>query len=469
MTKTALFCILNGILEKRKNIANFFKKISLNLAIGILQSFLILKRMVFFLVRHVWRACSFIGKKILRIPLIALYGVHFRLKSHFAQLGLAVRSPFLYIPLSGTSLNYIFVFGLGMTLAGVNIFLKTANVDLNNPKNIMAKYIQKADDILTEEEDVVFTSSSTYAPFAGIQPSELPIEGTEITPGDIAYLSDSLIKPILPTSGTRTPEPNKLHSYIVQQGDTISSIAQKFGVKIQTLLSANSLRETSLLQIGQKLVILPSDGILYKIRQGDTLGRIAQRYSIDVESIITTNKLAGIDTTLAIGQIILLPNAIPPQIIQKAPQRQTLLSRIKDIFVPSNPASVPKKAQAIRGRSGFIWPTSASRITQYFSWRHPGVDIAGPPSNNIYAAAGGTVIFSGWQRGYGNTIIIDHGEGHKTRYGHASKLFVSAGETVSRGEVIAKVGSTGRSTGPHLHFEVYSGKSRINPFSIINR
>lgn len=437
--------------------------------IGILQCIHLLKRFIFFLLQKVWHVSTIIAKKVLRIPLIAVYGVHFRLKSRFANIGLIVRSPLLYIPFSGKTLGYLFIFILGIFLTGVNFFLKTTDIDPLNPKNVMARYIQKADDVLTEEEeDLAFTSGTTYAPFSGIKPSLQLEDQADVTPGDIAHLSDSLIKPILPTSGERIPEPSKIHSYIVQEGDTISSIARKFGLKMQTVLWANQLTDRSLLRIGQSLVILPTDGILYKIQRGDTLGRIAQKYSIDMDAIIGTNKLAGIDTTLSLGQIILLPNAVRPEVIQETQPRtrQTLLGRIKDIFVPSQKPATPKN-QTIRGRSGFIWPTSASRVTQYFSWRHPGVDIAGPISNDIYAAAGGTVIFSGWQRGYGNTILVDHGEGHKTRYAHASKLFVSTGEAVARGDVIAKVGSTGRSTGPHLHFEVWSGKSRVNPFSLI--
>jgi murein DD-endopeptidase MepM/ murein hydrolase activator NlpD len=449
--------------EISKRIAHFFKKISLNLVIWLFQGIRAMQRMVFFLCAISWRVLFPYIKIIVRIPLIALYGIHFKFKSRFAIRGLSIASPFLYIPFSGQTLGYVFIIGLGITLTGMNIFLRTTDTDPLHPKNIMARYIQKADDILMEEEDIVFMSGISYAPFEGMKPYPLPEEEIkDITPGDIAHSSDSLIKPILPTVGERLPEPNKIHTYIVREGDTLSSIARRFGIKTQTILWANQLTETSLLRIGQKLVVLPSDGLLYTIRQGDTLGKIAQRYSVSIDSILNANKLADIQTTLAIGQTILLPNAVRHEIIQQAqPQKQqTLLARIKNIFTPKQ----PKK---ISGETALLWPTSASRITQYFSWRHPGVDIAGPISNNIFAAAAGTVIFSGWQRGYGNTIIVDHGDGRKTRYAHASKIFVKTGESVSRGEIIAKVGSTGRSTGPHIHFEVYVGKSRVNPLGLI--
>lgn len=122
-----------------------------------------------------------------------------------------------------------------------------------------------------------------------------------------------------------------------------------------------------------------------------------------------------------------------------------------------------------------IWPTAARRITQYFGHyrggsRHTGVDIAGPIGTAIYAADDGVVALSGWNSGgYGNMVLIDHGGGIYTRYGHASKLLVRAGDAVKRGDVIALIGSTGHSTGPHLHFEVMTGNphNRKNPLEYV--
>ena len=115
------------------------------------------------------------------------------------------------------------------------------------------------------------------------------------------------------------------------------------------------------------------------------------------------------------------------------------------------------------------WPTVGHRITQYFSWRHNGVDIGNKVGTPIYAADAGVVEIStgGWNGGYGNTILINHGGGKKTRYGHLSKLFVKAGDAVEKGENIGAMGSTGRSTGPHLHFEILINGGRYNPLNYI--
>ena len=114
---------------------------------------------------------------------------------------------------------------------------------------------------------------------------------------------------------------------------------------------------------------------------------------------------------------------------------------------------------------GMLWPATVRRITQYFNWRHRGIDIAGPTGTLIYAALDGMVEISGWNSGgYGYQIVLRHSNGMKTRYAHSSKLFVSVGQKVTKGEVIALMGSTGRSTGSHLHFEVVVGGVRVNPF-----
>jgi murein DD-endopeptidase MepM/ murein hydrolase activator NlpD len=197
------------------------------------------------------------------------------------------------------------------------------------------------------------------------------------------------------------------------------------------------------------------------VRKGDTLGRIAQLFNTDIEKIIRANALARADD-ISVGQTLVVPDAHP-----RAPAQprtpSTLLARLRNLIIPQKRGGESVLSRAAR----FIWPTSARRITQYFNWRHGGVDIAGPPSNKIYAAASGHVILSGWQRGYGLTLLVDHGNGYVTRYGHARKLFVRSGEYVEKGETIAMIGNTGRSTGPHLHFEVLRNGHKINPLSFV--
>jgi len=199
---------------------------------------------------------------------------------------------------------------------------------------------------------------------------------------------------------------------------------------------------------------------MYTVKSGDTLSRIASIYSIEIDKINSANDLAG---GLKAGQKIILPGATrisQPQAAAKPSTSYTGISAIRD-FIQAPAAKVTGSKMA--------WPTEGSRITQYFSWRHTGVDIANKIGTPLYAADDGVVEISagGYNGGYGNTIVINHGGGIKTRYGHASKLFVKVGDTVSKGDNIAAMGSTGRSTGSHIHFEVLVNGVRKNPLNYI--
>lgn len=291
----------------------------------------------------------------------------------------------------------------------------------------------------------------------------------EILPIDSLFFNeehDLIIKPTTEEDLTQTndgsgaPLRQEIIYYTVQAGDTVSSIARNFGLTVNTILWANDLGNYSLLRIGDKLTIPPQSGLLYTVKKGDTLAKLAQTYNIDMGKIIEANSLGN---SLTIGQKLLLPGArkIVTRVAATKPNNTsyTGVSVIKDLVNPPAKPSTTKLA----------WPTPGSRITQYFSWSHPGLDIADKIGTPLYAAEDGKVVISqgGYNGGYGNTIVIDHGGGMKTRYGHASKLYVKVGDTVSRGEVIAAMGSTGRSTGSHLHFEVIINGTKYNPLNYI--
>jgi len=275
--------------------------------------------------------------------------------------------------------------------------------------------------------------------------------------------SDLVFKPQMTGAGagneTATPgRRSEVIYYSVQSGDTISSIARRFGVTVNTILWANNLGAYSLIRIGDRLAILPESGVLYTVKKGDTLARIAQTYDIEIDKITSSNNLGN---TISVGQKLILPGAkrIEYNTTVARSSSQSGIAVIKDIIT---------KAPKTSG-GGMVWPTGGHRITQYFSWRHNGLDIGNKVGTPLYAAADGVVEISqgGWNGGYGNTILINHGGGKKTRYGHASKLLVKAGERVEKGQLIALMGSTGRSTGPHLHFEVIINGARYNPLNYI--
>ncbi len=256
--------------------------------------------------------------------------------------------------------------------------------------------------------------------------------------------------------------------YTVATGDVLSTIAQKFDVSVSTIIWANNLTWTSTIKPGQKLTIPPGSGIDYEVQRGDTLASIAKKYQSDVDKILVANELASAADIRA-GDLLFLPDGVKPtQVVSayKPPKKVAIVTPTQNNNYYSD-ESLPPAANINTGTK-LLWPVLGHRITQYYSWRHTGLDLGEATGNPIYAAEDGKVETAGWNRsGYGNYVIINHGNGIQTLYGHASKLLVQAGEMVSRGQVIALIGSTGRSTGPHLHLEVRINGARTNPLNYL--
>lgn len=445
----------------------FFKKKLIFLAFGAIHGLLRTGRRIVSVAGIALKPAAIATSRLLAPPLLWLYGkvVAFRI-SFSAQkksAGHILLAPRMEMILRITAMIFLAALALLPQSSAVD-----HDGDFLEPNNILALFIvpegdsplfakDMPDPILPDEQEQFNADAVRSAPMPEEKAADEKEIATVIFPSQVAINPDAIIKPIIPTGEIATPLSTKIQTYLVREGDTISNIASRFGLKTLTLLWANGLTERTLLRVGQKLTIPPLDGLVYTVRRGDTIGRIANIYNTEVEKIIRANQLPNAHS-IKIGQILLLPDATQP-----APQRRvsspTLLGRIRDAILPS-PSS-----QKIAGL--FIWPTSARRITQYFGWRHTGVDIAGPTSNRIFAAASGKVILSGWQRGYGYTVVIDHGNGYQTRYAHSRLLYAETGQHVEQGETIAMVGSTGWSTGPHLHFEVTKNGRRQNPLSFI--
>lgn len=253
--------------------------------------------------------------------------------------------------------------------------------------------------------------------------------------------------------------------YEVESGDVVGAIADKFDLNVSTILWENNLSAYSVIRPGDKLAILPIDGLTYKIAKGDNLSKIAGKYSVSEESIVEFNKLEEA-RGLVVGNMIILPGARRVSLARvEIPVKQTYsgLDVLRNLVAPK------KKVIASSVAGKFFWPTVGYRITQYYTWRHHGLDIANKVGTPIYAVDDGVVEISGWGTGYGNTILINHGGGRKTRYGHFSKLYVKKGATVQRGEVIGAMGSTGWSTGSHLHFEIIINGVKYNPLNYLNK
>ncbi len=250
---------------------------------------------------------------------------------------------------------------------------------------------------------------------------------------------------------------DKTIDYLVQDGDTISTIAEKFGVSIDTIRWQNDLNSRDQIKTGQTIEILPITGVSHKVQKGDTVYSIAKKYDSSPQSIVDFpyNIFINDETfELAIGQVVVVPDGVRPE---EKPWSPT--ARVKQIT---------PNAGTVVASGAFVWPT-AGTISQRFAWYHKGIDIANKAAPNVLAADAGTIIVAGWPDGYGygNRVIIDHGNGYKTLYGHLSSIYVITGQTVGRGDAIGRMGSTGRSTGVHLHFEVTQNGTYLNPLNIL--
>lgn len=247
--------------------------------------------------------------------------------------------------------------------------------------------------------------------------------------------------------------------YIVEGGDTISSIGEKFKVAVDALKYVNNLTDYSVIKPGQKMTIPPVSGLVHKVESGDTLSSIALKYDVAPQAIADFNYL--LDTSsLKVGVDLVIPDAkIPQPVIPIEP------------ITPYYPGG-SQYAQATPSRSFCVWPSTVRIITQYYSWYHNGIDVASPIGASmppLFACRGGTVVRAGWDPwGLGLHVRIDHGNGYETVYGHMSRLDVSYGTEVDRGQIIGLMGSTGRSTGPHVHYMVKFNGIAQNPLEYTN-
>lgn len=252
------------------------------------------------------------------------------------------------------------------------------------------------------------------------------------------------------------PEPfvEEIRTYQVQPGDTVYGIALEFGLSPETILWANRRLEDNpdLLQMGEELIVLPVDGVYHQVGGSDTIAGIAAIFKVEPEAIINyhLNELDPENPVIFPGQWLIVPGGVKP-------------------YVPKivSAAAVDAPAGALSGSGNFRWPASGT-ITQDFWSGHRALDIGAWDGAPIYAADAGYVVAAGWDdSGYGRTVVIDHGNGFKTLYAHMDVFFVSVGDEVTQGQQIGKIGTTGNSTGPHLHFEILSTDVKRNPWGFL--
>ena len=298
----------------------------------------------------------------------------------------------------------------------------------------------------------VFSSSSVVSgSYPGVPANPLVATDGGGNP-DVGVISSS----ITPVTVISDKPRDKIVEHEVKEGETVSSIANDFGVSGETILWENDMTVAENIKVGQKLRVLPVSGIAYKVTSGDTIYSVAKKYRASAQAIIDFpfNNI-GDDFALTTGDLLIVPDGALPEKPKPAPTQYLARENIP---------------VADLGTTQFIWPASGD-LSQYFSWYHPAIDISNLGGGPIRASDAGTVIVAGWpdSYGYGNRVIVDHGNGYTTQYSHLSAIYVTVGQKVSKGDVIAVMGSTGRSTGVHLDFIIRKDGTALNPLALLGK
>ncbi|NLT20040.1 MAG: M23 family metallopeptidase [Syntrophomonadaceae bacterium] len=251
----------------------------------------------------------------------------------------------------------------------------------------------------------------------------------------------------IPVNQSKSSSANTMVRYYhVKKGDNLWDISRSFNVSLPQLMALNQVDAKTILSVGQKLKIPSAAERIHYIRKGETMWDIASRYEVSVDGLLSVNPGKN-PTRLAIGDQLIIPDT-----------RQPLTPQVS--------------SRGISSMGAFSWPIMGI-ITSGFGWRksgfHHGMDIAGDIGDPVKACAPGKVVFNGVKPVYGRTLIIEHTDGKRSWYAHLQKAVVSEGQKVYRGQTIGNVGMTGRTTGPHLHFEIRNNTESLNPLNYLSR
>lgn len=271
-----------------------------------------------------------------------------------------------------------------------------------------------------------------------------------------AVVSGNALVPEISPSATVLDVDNEtstqISTYVVRKGDSLSKIASMFNVTVSTIVWANDLGVKPVIREGDTLLILPISGVRHTVKKGDTIKGIVLKYRADLEDVLSYNNLTT-SSIINAGDILIIPDGEVTVTTSKTTTKTS--TTFKDN--PVHDANGPSYA------GYYMRPITAGRRSQGLHG-YNGVDLAAPIGTPIYASAGGTVIASmtgGWNGGYGNYVIISHPNGTQTLYAHNRENLVVPGQTVEKGDMIARIGITGKTSGPHVHFEIRGAR---NPF-----
>lgn len=464
------------------------KRYIFKILLTIVKALVIIKRLIVWLAQATGRFFVWLLKPTIPLVIAPIYQISRRQWRHYLELS---ENPWERRWLFITSRTSVVIIGavIIFSLTSLSVRASTAPGVIAGSHSILLTKIITSDGSDWVVDDM---GSAGAADFVEQIPTTMYRSG-----GSVAYVFPYTgAVGAAPTGEAPAPEIQEktddqkkpIQRYAVQRGDTLARIAKKFGIKIETVLWANNLVANSVLRPGDTLVIPSVDGIIYTVKSGGTLSDVAKKYNTTTKALASANDLSA-NAQLKKGQALIVPGARPPSIPipPKPATAPTQTTEAPDIALntpepaPSVPSDIvpltPEPEQthpnviprpALAPGEKLVWPTTRRSVTQYFSGGHPGLDIDGDYTDAIYAADDGTVVSSGWNNsGYGNMVLIDHGNGMVTRYGHGSKVYVAVGQQVKKGDVIAMVGTTGRSTGSHLHFEVIIRGKRVNPIKYL--
>jgi murein DD-endopeptidase MepM/ murein hydrolase activator NlpD len=294
---------------------------------------------------------------------------------------------------------------------------------------------------------IVMILGIVFGPTLLVDSSSSVAELSTVIGGRVFGASEEDVTPLTQVSDKPRSENE---SYPVQEGDTFKSIADKYGVSVESVKWANPDIDEKKVKAGSKIIVPPVTGVVQVVKAGETVYSVAKKYNVDAQSIVDFpfNTFTNDETfSLAIGQELVVPDGVMPKDEAPAPSR---------LYQTPNAGSVT-------ATGNWVWP-AAGKLTQPFRSWHKGLDIANHNGGPILAADAGSVAVTGWDKsGYGNKVVINHGNGYLTLYAHMSRIDVVVGQTVKRGDRIGMMGSTGRSTGTHLHFEIRTTKGNLDP------
>lgn len=342
---------------------------------------------------------------------------------------------------------------LALLIVAVLLFIGARSVPLSD----LLEFDMNANSNAAESPETEHLSLLSYD---GDQSQQYPSVNMETVPLLVNYNLSPQLNPI--TFQGKLPS-HELITYTVQANDTPIGIADQFGISPETILGGNPRlsEEASALQTGTVLTVLPIDGVLHDVQAGETLERIANLYLVTPEEI----------TNYA-------PNNLEFP-FRLYPDTQIMVpGAVREVFLWSAPAPRPRTTGSgtaasnvelvATGTGTFIWPVANRRITQHYWYGHPAIDVGSPEGMAVVASDTGTVTWAGWNiYGYGNLVVINHGNGYETYYGHLSQINVQVGQPVYQGSVIGASGNTGRSSGPHVHFEVRYFNTLYEPLAYL--